>query len=175
MPGPSRSGNEFPSQVHGDRLVLSGREADVGDRDAPPAARVAHFQRWRRHLDRGLLPEGDVDARVGGIDPATQEQKTARSPRSVAQVQHQIVRLDHSLIPGGREIRDVHVVVLAQSREHIVATLVGGGEGQAALRNVEQSKLHRTRRNESLIDENVDGIRMVDGYQLHLVGVRRLP
>ena len=41
--------------------------------------------------------------------------------------------------------------------------------------DLEETKLHRTRGDKALVHEHIHRIRMVDGEELHLVGVCRLP
>src|ERR1700692_2520000 len=77
------SGRKFPRQVHDHRLVLPRWEPNVSDRLLPSAPRIAHLERWRCYFDRGLLPERDVDAGVGRIDPAAQEEKAVGAARGV--------------------------------------------------------------------------------------------
>ena len=47
------------------------------------------------------------------------------------------MRLDHSLVLRGCEVRDVQVITLAQRRQDIVAAVVGGGEREVAMRDLE--------------------------------------
>jgi len=117
----------------------------------------------------------DVYAGIGGIDPAAQEEKRTRTARRVAEVEDEIVRLDHSLIVRGREVRDVHVVALTQRRQDVVASFITCGEWQVTSRDLEEVKPDGSGRHETLVHEHVHRIRVVDGEQLDLVGVRGLP
>ena len=116
---------KFAGEVDDHRLILTGRESDVPDRGAPLSVRVAHLERRRRQLDRRLLRERDVDARIGGINPAAQEKVGAGATCGFAEVHFQIVGLHHALILGRREVGEVHIVALAQRGQHIVTALVG--------------------------------------------------
>ena len=49
------------------------------------------------------------------------------------------------------------------------------GGGARAANDLKESQRHRAGRHEALVDEHVDRIGMIDGDELHLIGVRRLP
>ena len=141
------------------------------------AIAVRHFpfaSRTSRLGDCGLR-QRDVDARVGRVDPAAEEEKAPLESGARAETEHEVVRLDHSLVPGGHEVRYVDVVARPQRGEDVVAALVDRGAGKLAARDLEQLHLHRPRGHEGLVDEDVDRVRVIDGDQLDLVGVRRLP
>src|SRR5688572_8775853 len=70
---------KLPGEVYDDRLVLAGRETEIGDRCTPPALRVSHLEGRRGELDRGLLPKRYIDTGVGRIDPASEEEIGVRS------------------------------------------------------------------------------------------------
>ena len=76
----------------------------------------------------------------------------------------------------GVEVRDVDVVARAQRGQHVVAALVDRGAAAARARATWKSRSFTgpggTKR---LVDEDVDRIGMIDGDELHLVGVRGLP
>ncbi len=85
------------------------------------------------------------------------------------------MRLGQALISAGREVRDVAVVVLAQRVEHIGAVLIHRRERRPAFDHLEKPKFGDPHRRESLIDEHVHRVRMIDGEQPQLIEIRRLP
>src|SRR5918911_513418 len=103
---------ELPGEVDDHRLVFARREADVGNYRAPPSIRIAHLERRRGNRERLLLRECDVDARVGGIDPAAQKKVGAWLAGILAQIEDEIMRFDDALITRRREIRDVNIIAL---------------------------------------------------------------
>ena len=156
-------------------LSLPDGKPRLGTTVTPLAARIAHLERGRRGGDGFLLREGDVDARVGGIDPTAEEEPTVRTAGVGAEVHDEIVRLDDALIARGDEVRHVDVVARSQRGEHVGAALVDGGARELARADVKETQLHRARRHEGLVDEHVDRVGVIDGDELHFVGVRRLP
>ena len=66
------------------------------------------------------------------------------------------MRFHYSLIPRRNHVRDIYVIDFAQLVENVIPTLIYRREWQLALRDLEQAEIHRSRWNESLIDEYVD-------------------
>ena len=162
-------------ELDDERLVLARRESDVCDRRLPCAGGIAHLERRRRHGDGRLLRDRHIDACVRGVDPAAKKEYGIAGSGRLAQVENQLVRPHHALVRGGRQIRNVHVVVVAQRWKDVGAALVDRRQRRHATRHLKEAKLHRPRRHETFVDEYIDRIRMVDGEQLHLVRVGRLP
>src|SRR3989442_4607182 len=148
---------ELPREVDDHRFVFAGREAQVLD-DGPPMARgIANGERRPFNLHRFPLRDRRVDARVGRKEPTLEKQGDCTGVREWAEVEHEIVRLRNALVRAGDESADIGVVLRAQQRQQISATLVSGGERQLLIANLmdrERAGRH-VRWHEALIDEDV--------------------
>ena len=84
--------------------------------------------------------------------------------------------LGQTLVPPGHEGRHVTIVVLAQLGQHVAALVVDGGQRRMAPRDqVGPRRDPRSRRNEALVHEDVDRVRVVHRQELHFVQVEGLP
>ena len=119
--------------------------------------------------------DGDIDAGISGIDPAAQEEIGIGPPSRGAEVHDEIVRLHDALVLRGCEVRDEHVVALAQRGQRVVSTFIDGAERGLAVRHLEEAQLHRAGRNKAFVDEHVHRIRVVHGEQLDLIRIRCFP
>src|SRR5450759_4273415 len=160
---------ELAGEIDNDRLVLAGWESDVRARRRPLAGGVTYFERRQHCLDFRLLRERDVDARIGGIDPAAQEERRTRTSRVITEIEDQIVRLYEALIREWREIRDVNLIKFPQRGEHVVTLLVRRRERRMGAHDVEEVQLQWPGRHEALVHEDVHGIRVIHGEQLDLI------
>ena len=75
-----------------------------------------------------MLRERDVDTGICWIYPAAQKQEAALAARGFSKIQNKIVRFDHSLILRRREVGDIHVVVVPERWQNVVATVVAAEE-----------------------------------------------
>ena len=105
------------------RFVFPRWEADGAPR-YPPGPRVLHLEHGRLGAQFVLLRQRDVDARIGRINPAAQEQQRSRTARVRVEIEDQLVRLRQPLVAERRQVRDVAIVVLAQIIQNVVAASI---------------------------------------------------
>src|SRR2546423_10828053 len=99
----------------------------------------------------------------------------ARQPGFTTNIENQIVGLDRSLILLRSKIGHVDVVGLEECGQHVVASFIRCGEWRGPPGNLVKAELHWPWRYESLVDKDINRIRVVGCYELDLVGVGRLP
>ena len=121
------------------------------------------------------MTERQVDARVGGIDPAGEKQEHAVHRGETPEVEDQIVHLRQALIPCRDERRRVDVVLRAESRQQVVAELVGRRERRARPRHLVETKRGGSRRYEALVQVDLHRFRMIYGDEPQLIEIRGLP
>src|SRR5688500_8291540 len=165
---------EAAAGIHEDRLVFPRGKSDRRHR-LPLAARVLNLEGGERYLQVVPLRYGDVDAGVGGIDPAAEIQSRTCKACLRSEIENQLVWLDDALVLRGHQLRDVSVVLVAHDGQQVPPLPVDGGDWSAALDRLEHPQRDRPGRNESLVDEHLYRVRMVDGDQADFVHVRGLP
>ena len=96
-------------------------------------------------------------------------------PGVLVEIENQLVRLREALIAERCEVRDVAIVVFTQVIEDVAAATIDRRQRRSAMHRLEQPQPRRTGRRESLVDEHLDRIGMVDGKEPELVEIGSLP
>ena len=113
---------EEASEIDEAGLVAACGEAEIGARDFPAAMAVGNFEAERLRMLVTSLRHGDIDRRVGRMQPAARDEPERAARRQiVAQVDFDVMVARDALILAAAEGVEILAVEIAKRFCYIVA------------------------------------------------------